>query len=277
MADEKIGYFNTERFDKEVSAIASAAKYSFLGDYSKLYETWKRTRNVTRIFREEIAKKNVNRVADIGCGNGLHIFLLNSLSGTKKPMHFHGIDIDPYEIRYAEEVRKKLKLDNVTFSVGDAEDVKLPEEYFDIALSSEVIEHVADPHKCLDGIRRMLKPGGLAIITTPNEDSLFHKLRSFFRPHQENEKEIDDRNAEECHGRYPGHISVKGPREWRAIMKASGFKIELIRGGSFLQGGHAYNVHPVLFGIGIILDTILGCINFLPDKTENVTFKLRRI
>ena len=222
-------------------------------------------------------KKTVERIADIGCGNGSHIFLLNSVAGAKKPVHFYGIDIDPYEIRYALEVKKKLKFDNVTFSVGDAQDIKLPEEYFDIVLSSEVIEHAADPRKCLDGIRRTLKPGGLAIITTPNKDNLFHKLGSFFCPHQENKKEIDGRDVEECRGRYPGHISVKGSREWRAIMKASGFKIEVMRGGSFLQGGHAYNEHPVLFGIGIILDTILGHVNFLPDETENVTFKLRRI
>jgi hypothetical protein len=104
-----------------------------------------------------------------------------------------------------------------------------------------------------------------------------HKLRSFFCPHQDNEKEIDNPDLQECHRSYLSHISVKGSKQWRAIMKARGFKIEMIKGGSFMQGGYAYNQHPILFGLGIILDTLLGLVNFLPEKTENVTFKLRRI
>ena len=278
MAENKIDYFNTERFNKEIGSIISAVTYTFVGDYSKSYETWKRALNIIRCFREEIAARDVRAVADIGCSNGLYIFILNSVAGIKKGTHFHGIDIDAVEICYAEEAKKRLGLDNIYFSVGNAEDTKLPEKHFDVVLLNEVIEHTVDPCACLKEVARILKPGGAAIITTPNKDNIFHKLSRIFRPRRKGEDGI---RSFDMTGKRPGpysdHVAVKGFGEWRRIIKESGLKIELIKGGSFLQGGPCYNAHPVIFGISIILDSVLGNVNFLAGKTENVTFKLRRI
>ena len=91
MAENKIDYFNTERFNKEIGSIRSAVTHTFVGDYSKSYETWKRASNIIRCFREEIAARDVEAVADVGCGNGLYIFILHSVAGIKKGIRFHGI------------------------------------------------------------------------------------------------------------------------------------------------------------------------------------------
>ena len=169
-------------------------------------------------------------------------------------------------------------MDNIAFSVGNAEDTKLPEKHFDVVLLSEVIEHTADPRACLKEVARILKPGGAAIITTPNRDNIFHGLNRIFHTRRKGEYSIRSSDMTGKRPRsYSDHIAVKGFGEWRRIIGESGFKIELIKGGSFLQGGPCYNAHPVIFGISIILDSVLGNINFLAGKTENITFKLRLI
>jgi SAM-dependent methyltransferase len=42
------------------------------------------------------------------------------------------------------------------------------ENFFDYVTMGQVIEHVTDPVETLRGVRRVLKPGGTAILSTPN-------------------------------------------------------------------------------------------------------------
>ena len=51
--------------------------------------------------------------------------------------------------------------------ISDAIDIPVEDNTFDNALCSEVLEHAAYPIKILEEIYRILKPGGLAIITVP--------------------------------------------------------------------------------------------------------------
>jgi SAM-dependent methyltransferase len=68
-----------------------------------------------------------------------------------------------------------------------------PDNYFDYALASEVLDYVFDPDAVLAEVRRVLKPGGKLIITVPNLASFGNRLlmllgRSPYqlevRPHQ---------------------------------------------------------------------------------------------
>ncbi|MUM78112.1 methyltransferase domain-containing protein [Pseudodesulfovibrio sp. F-1] len=58
-------------------------------------------------------------------------------------------------------------------SVAMAEALPFPDSCFDRIVSREVIEHVLDPSAMIKEVARVLKPGGLAVITTENEGSLF--------------------------------------------------------------------------------------------------------
>jgi len=52
---------------------------------------------------------------------------------------------------------------------GDAQNLTfLREDRFDFVLCSELLEHVFQPEKVLEGMWRVLKPGGWALVTTPN-------------------------------------------------------------------------------------------------------------
>jgi 2-polyprenyl-3-methyl-5-hydroxy-6-metoxy-1,4-benzoquinol methylase len=97
-------------------------------------------------------------ILDIGCGIGLLGKELRS-KGNK----VFGVDISVFSI---EKAKKNL---DAAF-VCDIQNDKLPfpEGAFDEVLFTEVIEHLPFPEKTMAEISRVLKPGGFAVITTPN-------------------------------------------------------------------------------------------------------------
>jgi SAM-dependent methyltransferase len=55
-------------------------------------------------------------------------------------------------------------------------DAGYPDNYFDVVVMDEVIEHIADPKGTLNGLRSALKPDGILYVSTPNVDSLASRL-----------------------------------------------------------------------------------------------------
>jgi SAM-dependent methyltransferase len=50
-----------------------------------------------------------------------------------------------------------------------------PDDHFDLIWCSEVIEHLSDPRFSVAEFRRVLKPGGVMVLTTPNSHVWFHR------------------------------------------------------------------------------------------------------
>lgn len=66
--------------------------------------------------------------------------------------------------------------------VGDVEDLRpVPSASVDTILCSEVLEHVAHPHDALAAFRRVLRPGGVLILTVPFMARLHEEPHDFFR------------------------------------------------------------------------------------------------
>lgn len=76
-----------------------------------------------------------------------------------------GIDIDATAIeRASHNFRKK----NLTFQLGDALALAFAGESFDVAICSQVYEHVPDAGQMMDEIYRVLKPGGVCYFAASN-------------------------------------------------------------------------------------------------------------
>jgi len=105
-------------------------------------------------------------VLDCGCGDGTDIELLwNSKS------RFTGIDLSRIAIGMG---RRRLKdRPNVHLSVGDIEELSLPDKKFDLVYSLHVVEHLADPERAIEEMIRVLKPGGHLIIYGSNSGHPF--------------------------------------------------------------------------------------------------------
>ena len=247
-----------------------------VGQYTKQYETWKRGRNILRYFRDEEHRiKGPLHIADIGCGNGIYIWLLSHYLHDRQA-DLRGIDISESSVYLARKMQERFGVKDAHFSVADASDTGLPSAWADIVLCSEVIEHIARPDRCLAEMMRMLKPGGVAIITTPNQNNLIRAVKWMFNPFYKHPQK-DILKPEEKEAIWTGgHVSIKGLGEWVRIFKNSGFIVERVRRGSLFCGGTKYDSFPLLFSISIILDAILDYIPFTGAVTENLAFKLRK-
>jgi ubiquinone/menaquinone biosynthesis C-methylase UbiE len=113
------------------------------------------------LLEEEDGSLVNKRVLDVGCGDGVLSWLLAHRGAV-----CHGVDPSQIAIEYAR--RKHLeKGSKAEFSVSSGYDTKVVSSSCDAVVSSDVIEHVQDPSRLLHEIHRVLKPGGVAVITTP--------------------------------------------------------------------------------------------------------------
>jgi SAM-dependent methyltransferase len=114
-------------------------------------------------------------IADVGCGPAQYAEPL-----LQRGFTYHGIDIAPE--MYA-PVQKKLAGDpKAKFSVGTIENIPLETASVDGAIVVGVIEYVASDAKSFPELHRVLKPGGILVVTFPNVLNPWHAIRTLLRP-----------------------------------------------------------------------------------------------
>ena len=114
-------------------------------------------------------------VLDIGCNKGATM-IYAGLQGAE----VYGQDYVEEEITIANKCLDRFQLKGEA-KVGDVKDLKFPDNFFDIAIASDFYEHIVDEEKIksFKEVLRVLKPGGVLLIKTPNlqylKISLFYK------------------------------------------------------------------------------------------------------
>ncbi|MFC3041745.1 class I SAM-dependent methyltransferase [Virgibacillus xinjiangensis] len=105
------------------------------------------------------------RVLDFASGSGYGAHII-AKSCKHKIDEVIGVDKDKEAVRYARGIYYHPL---TTFREGDVTDPGLPGELgqFDVILSFETIEHITEEGQFLSNIYRMLKPGGILILSTP--------------------------------------------------------------------------------------------------------------
>jgi len=109
--------------------------------------------------------KKKGRILDVGCGDGSFI-----LHFKKMGWEVYGIDTSEIAYRLATK-----KLGRNIFNL-QLKDCHFPDSYFDVVTLNHVLEHRSDPNGELREIHRILKDGGILLLSTPNINSLQFKI-----------------------------------------------------------------------------------------------------
>ncbi len=105
------------------------------------------------------------RLLDVGCSYGAFLELARD-----KGWETFGVDVSTKAVAYAKQERK------LNTQVGRLEDVRFPENHFSVITMWDVVEHLDDPVRTLEEIKRVLKPDGVVVIFTINQKSLINRI-----------------------------------------------------------------------------------------------------
>ncbi len=109
--------------------------------------------------------KSEKNVLDIGCGAGTLTMYMAVL----------GIDISEKAVHAAQKSAEVLDLKNISFKAVEFPN-EVPTDTYDFILCSEVIEHLENDTLALKKIYQLLKPEGIAMITTPSINAPMYRL-----------------------------------------------------------------------------------------------------
>jgi len=128
------------------------------------------------------------RLLDIGCATGYLLEVANQAG-----YETYGIEISEYSSTIA-----KKKFGDKNIFCGTLEECDFEKNFFDAITMTDLIEHVRNPQNVLNEAASLLKPGGILLITTPDDSTMSNKLFGKKWPHYKTE-----------HFFYLNHKSIK--------------------------------------------------------------------
>lgn len=159
--------------------------------------------------------KATGNLLDVGTNMG---FFLRKAKGWG--WNLYGVEPSP---ALSELARKYFGLNIKTSFLEDA---GFEREFFDIVTMTDVFEHIANPGRILDAIRRILKPDGVLFIKVPNGLFNIFKLRMAMLTGRLNNYDIFDSYEHVVH--YSGDTLKK-------LLETNGFRVTRIKIGSPIQ------------------------------------------
>jgi len=166
-----MSYINTETFEKRdvakhftaVSSTYNEKNYRLAGKRGKYPDIFRRHQYIL-----EMMGGARGRALEIGCGSGemLHEILKRNFKAV-------GMDIAPGMLKASRKlIKEKLPNKKVGLLQGDIDHLAFPDASFDLIVAAGVIEYLASDKKLLPELCRVLKPGGVLILSVRNKINL---------------------------------------------------------------------------------------------------------
>lgn len=116
---------------------------------------------------EHIQEKKPGVVVDVGCGRGFYTRLCAMLPYLTE---IWAVDLNK---EYLARAERELDDQRITFINASIYKLPIKSSRADVVICSEVLEHLVDDQKAIKTIFDLLKPGGIALITVPNQNYPF--------------------------------------------------------------------------------------------------------
>jgi len=188
------------------------------------------------------------KVLDIGCADGRALNWYRQIE--KYKVATFGVDFDPIAVEKARQAGHEV-------FEGRFEEADIPCDFFDLAVATHVIEHVADPREFARKAFSVLKPGGVFLIETPNIDS-------------PDARWLKKRHWGGYH--FPRHWVFYTPESLSAMVASLGFAIEQV---SYHPAPAFWNwsFHSLLSsvsGMQTVADTLFPPVDFQKNNLKNL-------
>jgi len=135
-------------------------------DYEEEFKlSLKQKLKVASAFTENLIPGNKTRLLDIGCGGGLYVKAAEELG-----LMGFGVDIDKGSCQFGRS--KGLKIFE-----GELSEADFPNEYFDIILIKQVLEHIHSPVDFMTEVHRVMGKGGVSIVDVPNQAGFIPRIK----------------------------------------------------------------------------------------------------
>jgi len=179
-------------------------------------------------------------ILDLPCGRGFYLNMFRHVSNCA----IIGAELDWDVIQKAQRNVGHL---NVPIHQARIEAMPYPDNTFDAVIFSEILEHIEDDAQALREAYRVLKPGGIVVVTVPHAnypfwwDPINKTLETVFNTHIQNGP---------LAGLWANHVRLYTPTELSNVAQIAGFTIEEER--SFTH--HAFPfIHNLVYGFGMPL------------------------
>ena len=131
-----------------------AAEIERLARYEDWYWWHRARRSIIDVLLRNALTGTDNRILDVGAGTGATSLAL------RKHGNVLGIDLSPEAMQIARDR-------GLAVARMDATALALPDASFDVVVALDVLEHLEDDAACLRELVRVLRPGGVLLVTVP--------------------------------------------------------------------------------------------------------------
>jgi len=185
-----------------------------------------RARRQAQMLGTVLAQRpGTRRIVDVGCGDGSATDLVKKLDTRNTVI---GVD---WSVTALARARARGLL--VIQGGVDAPGLPLPDSCADVVIMSELIEHLVDTDAAVEEARRVLRPGGALLLSTPNLAAWFNRalvglgIQPVF-------SEVSLRGVYGRPGHeVAGHLRLFTRRALVAFLAARGFRCERVRGAPY--------------------------------------------
>ncbi len=150
---------------------------------------------------------NGKRVLDVGCGNGYIGELLSARGYRVTGVERAG--------GYTSTFPRNVKLVEADLDAG----IPPLEGRYAFIVCADILEHLKDPARLLEGLRPLLEPDGALIASLPNSGNLYFRLNILFGRFPRHEKGLFDRT----------HLHFYMLDGWRELLASTGFRLTALK------------------------------------------------